>query len=144
MAKTNVQKTPTQTPAEVSPAPKTPTPAEVTSAEATRSVLYTPRVDILETEEELTLYADVPGVKPEDVDVNFENGELVLYGRCAPRQQAGYLLTEYGTGDYYRTFTVSEHIDAEKISAELRQGVLTVHLPKVEAVKPRKITVKGG
>ena len=55
-----------------------------------------------------------------------------------------FVYGEYGIGDFYRSFTISETIDAEKISAELHNGVLTLHLPKVEAVKPRKIAVKAG
>jgi HSP20 family protein len=124
---------------------KTEKKAEVTTPESTRggAVTFTPRVDIIETAEELLLFADVPGVKPEDVDVRFENGELVLHGRCNPRcVDAGFLLGEYEVGDFYRVFTLNESIDAEKISAELKQGVLTMHLPKAAAVKPRKITVQ--
>jgi len=113
--------------------------------EATKAVVFTPRVDILETEDELVLSADLPGVKPEDTDVRFENGELILQGRCAVRQPGqDYLLAEYEVGDFHRVFTVSQDIDAEKISAQMKNGVLTVHLPKSEALKPRKITVKGG
>ena len=117
---------------------------EVATPQPTRNVtLYTPRCDIYETEDELLLFADLPGVGPEDVDVRFENGELVIEGRCAPRQEGvDYLACEYGVGNYYRAFTISEAIDAGKISAELKHGVLTVHLPKSEAVKPRKIAVK--
>jgi HSP20 family protein len=105
---------------------------------------FTPRVDIIETAEELLLMADVPGVKPEDVDVRFENGELILHGRCNPRSQpANFLLSEFEVGDFYRAFTLNETIDAGKIGADLKQGVLTVHLPKSETLKPRKIPVKG-
>jgi HSP20 family protein len=123
---------------------KTEKKSEVTTPELTRgAVTFTPRVDIIETPEELLLFADVPGVKPEDVDVRFENGELVLHGRCNPRcVEAGLLLGEYEVGDFYRVFTLNESIDADKINAELKQGVLTVHLPKAAAVKPRRITVQ--
>jgi HSP20 family protein len=117
---------------------------QATKPEMTRGIFYTPRVDILETEDELVLYADVPGVKPENVDVRYESGELTLHARCSPRQQeTEYALCEYGVGDFYRAFTLDESIDAGKISAELKNGVLTLHLPKAEAVKPRKIAVKG-
>jgi HSP20 family protein len=117
---------------------------EVAELEVTPGLCYTPRVDIRETEEESLLLADLPGVRPEDVDVRFDNGELIIDGRCAPRHEgANYLLSEYGVGDFYRAFTISEQIDWQKISAELKNGVLTVHLPKAETVKPRKITVKG-
>lgn len=107
-------------------------------------VCFTPRVDIVETAEELTLYADLPGVRPENVDLQFENGELVLTGRVQPRHEGrGFLLAEYEVGDFYRAFTISEQIDGTKIEAEFKNGVLTVHLPKMEQLRPRKITVRG-
>ena len=103
---------------------------------------YTPRVDILETENELEVFADMPGCKPEDVDVRYENGQLEIHGKCAPRQEnVEYLLQEYGVGDYYRSFSVSEAIDPGQIMATYKQGVLAVHLPKSAAAKPRRITV---
>jgi len=113
--------------------------------EATRGdVYFTPRVDIYETDQELTLYADLPGVRPEDVDLRFERGELILHGRVQP--QAGgqqYYLNEYQEGDFYRVFQVHESIDASRIAAECKHGVLTVHLPKAEAAKPRQVKVRG-
>jgi HSP20 family protein len=107
---------------------------------------YTPNVDILENENELTVLADMPGVNAGDVDIRFENGELSIHGRVKPRQEEGtsYLLLEYGLGDFYRTFQISETIDAERITAECKDGVLVLHLPKVERAKPRKIAVKAG
>src|SRR5262245_40933150 len=115
-----------------------------TQPKATRGVHFTPRVDILETSEELLLYVDMPGVKPDDAEVQFENGELTIHGRCNPRQEeANYLLYEYGVGDFHRTFSIAEGINPEKITAELKNGVLTVHLPKAEAVKPKKIAIKS-
>ena len=120
------------------------TRGDVAQPEVTRSVFFTPRVDILELENELVLYADLPGVKPEDVNIRFENGELVIHGQCPQRQEGvNYLACEYGIGDFYRVFTIGSEIDSGKISAELKNGVLTVHLPKTEAVKPKKIAVKG-
>ena len=119
--------------------------ADVTTPEPTHGgITYVPRVDILETENELLVYADMPGCKPEDVDIRYENGQLEIYGKCPPRHEnVEYLLNEYGVGDYYRTFTINEAIDAGKITATYKQGVLTVHLPKSEAAKPRRITVKA-
>jgi HSP20 family protein len=113
--------------------------------EATRGgVFFTPRTDIVETDAELTLFAELPGVRPEDVDLRYEKGELLLHGKVQPhpeRQTA--LLQEYEEGDFYRAFTIHESIDASRISAECKNGVLTVHLPKVEAVRPRQIKVRS-
>jgi HSP20 family protein len=119
--------------------------AEQTSPERLRGgVFFTPRVDIVETDHELTLYADLPGVRPEEVDLRYEQGELTLHGRCLPRQpERGALLSEYDVGDFYRAFQIHESIDASKIGAEFKNGVLTIHLPKVEQAKPRQIAVKG-
>lgn len=124
---------------------KEPRRADLRTPERARdSVTFTPRCDILETEEELVVYADLPGVQPQDVDVRFENDELSISARCTPRQEkVHYLLQEYEVGDYYRAFTLSEAINADKITAELKNGVLVVHLPKSEAVKPKRITVQA-
>ena len=104
---------------------------------------FTPRVDIFETEDELTLFADLPGVRPEDVDLRYERGELLLHGRVAQRQHnANALLQEYEVGDFYRAFTIHESIDSNRISAECKNGVLTVHLPKAESAKPKQIQIK--
>jgi HSP20 family protein len=105
---------------------------------------YTPRCDIYETDEELVLCADLPGVEPEDVNVRFENGQLEMYGRCTPRQAGvNYWAWEYGIGDFYRAFSIGEAINSDKIAAELKNGVLTVHLPKHEAARPKRIKVKA-
>lgn len=118
---------------------------EVTSAEHTRcGCHYRPDVDILEGDDELTIKADVPGVKAEDIGIDFEDGTLTIRAKVQPRQDGTeYLIREYGIGDYYRSFRVSETIDASKISAEYADGVLTLHLPKSESSKPRKIGVKA-
>lgn len=107
--------------------------------------VYSPPVDIIEQKDGLCLLLDMPGVDPAGVDVQYENGLLTIRGKVEPREhdQATYLLREYGTGDYYRSFTVGEGIDAAKIEAECKNGVLKLHLPKAEAFKPRKIEVKG-
>jgi HSP20 family molecular chaperone IbpA len=101
-------------------------------------------VDIYETEQELTLYADVPGVRPEEVDLRYEQGELLLHGRVKPRHNGeNFLLQEYDEGDFYRAFTIHESIDSNKIEAECKNGVLVVHLPKAEHAKPRRINVQA-
>jgi len=121
------------------------TTAETLPAERTRSGrCYRPNVDILELPDELLVVADVPGASGEDIDVKFEDGQLTIHAHVPQRQpeDTQYLLYEYGVGDYYRTFEVSEAIDSGKITAEYADGVLTLHLPKAEASKPRKIAVK--
>jgi HSP20 family protein len=118
---------------------------EPATPEQTRGgVYFTPRVDIYETDKELTLLADVPGVRPEDVDLRYERGELLVHCKVQPRQPHGVtLLREYEVGDFYRAFAIHESIDSSRISAECKNGVLIVHLPKVEAAKPRQISVQG-
>jgi HSP20 family protein len=118
---------------------------EISRPEATRGgYYYTPRVDIYETDDELVFLCDLPGVRPEDIDLRFERGELTLHGRVRPRQEGvRYLLNEYGVGDFYRSFTVHEELDANQITADFKHGVLTVHLPKREEAKPRKIAIKA-
>jgi HSP20 family protein len=115
-----------------------------TTAEHTRSGrFFRPNVDIVEKPEELLLFADLAGAKGDAIDIQFEEGELTLHAKVEPRQmpEHPYLYQEYGVGDFYRTFQISEMIDASKISAEFGEGVLTLHLPKAESVKPRKISV---
>ena len=119
----------------------------VTRAERTRDVrAYLPNCDIVERDDELLLVADVPGARPEDIDVNYERGLLTIQARIeseAEQESRNYLLREYGVGDFYRTFQIGEGIDASRIEAEVKGGVLTLHLPKAESAKPKRIIVKG-
>ena len=121
--------------------------AEVaTAAEQTRTgPIFTPAVDIFETEEELTMLADMPGVKAKDLNIDLREGTLTLSGEVespeGPKETE--VFREYRTGKYFREFAVSEMIDQAKIEAELRDGVLRLRLPKAEAAKPRRITVKA-
>jgi HSP20 family protein len=119
---------------------------EVTSAEHTRNGhFYRPNVDILERADELLVLADLPGAKSDQIDINFEKGMLTLHASVPERQSEDqhYLAREYGVGDYYRTFQVSEAVDPSRITAEYAEGVLTLHLPKAESIKPRKISVSA-
>lgn len=124
-------------------------PAATTAAaaEPTRSgPVFRPNVDILEREDELTVLADLPGAKADQIDVQFENGMLTIQARVPERYEkdAEWLWREFETGDFYRTFRVSEEIDPAKIRAEYADGVLTLHLPKSDAARPRKIPVSVG
>ena len=107
------------------------------------SVWFTPRFDVYEDNNEYVLVGDLPGVAPEGLELTFENGELSVYGQVQPRYgQVRSFAGEYGVGDFRRTFSIGEIIDGENIAAELKDGVLTVHLPKRPEAKPRKIAVR--
>lgn len=112
--------------------------------ESTRGpAIYAPVVDIYETESELLLLADLPGVNPGDIDLRYERGELALSAKAPRLDQRGRLLhAEFEPGDFYRIFRVSEAIDASRIEADYKQGVLLVHLPKQEQVKPKQVRVR--
>lgn len=122
----------------------TPTSGALVPVQQAPRVTFTPRTDVLETETEWTLFVDMPGVRPEDLEVNFEKGELTVHGHCTPRSFGKRSLgAEYEVGDFYRVFSLGEQIDVENISAVLNGGVLTVRLPKVEAARPKRIAVQG-
>lgn len=114
--------------------------------ERTRSKkLYTPAVDIIEGKDGLLLIADMPGVDENSVDITLEKNVLTIYGTVEPEIPEKHRLvsSEYGIGDYQRTFTLSDEIDREKIEATVKNGVLRLTLPKAEAAKTRKIPVKA-
>jgi HSP20 family protein len=94
---------------------------------------------------ELTVLADMPGARADRIDIRFEDGTLTIHAPVDPRQktQQEFPLNEYGVGDYHRSFQVSEAVDPPQISADYADGVLTLHLPKSEANKPRKILVNA-
>lgn len=115
-----------------------------TQAETTRNIpVYIPAVDIYETEEALTLVADMPGVSPENVDIDIRDDQLTIRGTVTLEGEGEtVLLREYGVGDYFRQFTLGRIIDQSKIEAAMKNGVLTLTLPKVDKAKPRKVEVK--
>ena len=113
--------------------------------QTTPGLVFTPDVDIFETEKELTLLADMPGVKAENLNIDLKENVLTLDGdvKNPEGENEIELLTEYRTGKYYRQFNLSEIIDQAKIEAKMTDGVLRLTLPKVEAAKPRKIKIKA-
>ncbi len=113
-----------------------------TEAEQTRpGRVFTPAVDIFESEAEITLLADMPGVTSDSVTIDLHNNELKLTGEIEPQgsEQETYILREYETGRFHRHFSLSDRIDQSKISASMKDGVLRLELPKVEKAKPRKL-----
>jgi HSP20 family molecular chaperone IbpA len=116
-------------------------------AEPTRSgVLFIPNVDIFETDKQITLVADLPGVTTENLTIDLRDNILTLSGEVQPFEGANEkdLLIEYEVGKYYRQFTLSDVIAQSQIDAQLKDGVLRLTLPKVEKAKPRTISVSAG
>jgi HSP20 family protein len=106
---------------------------------------WSPAVDILETENELVLKADLPDVSLEDIDIRMENGTLTLRGERKFEKSdtdKGYHRIERSFGTFMRAFSVPETVDTDKIKADYAKGVLTVTFPKKEVAKPRAIKVQ--
>lgn len=108
--------------------------------------VYMPATDIFESEESITVLADMPGVKPQDLKIDLRDSVLTLTGRVTAPENSRELevLREYHAGTFFRQFTLAESIDQARIDAKLTDGVLRLELPKVEKAKPRQITVRTG
>jgi HSP20 family molecular chaperone IbpA len=118
---------------------------DLQSAERTRwGKVFSPAVDILETKNDLKLYADMPGVDQKSINVTIDQGVLTIQGNVETTPIEGYELDyqEYDVGDYQRTFTLSDTVDQDNISANYKNGVLELIIPKAEEAKPKKIQVK--
>jgi len=113
------------------------------AADANRKVdsWLTPAVDIFENEEGLTLVADLPGVPKDRLNLGIEKGVLTIEALAPTASDEGALYREFGTTGYYRRFQLPETLEFEKVAADLKDGVLTVRMPKAEAARPRKIEV---
>ena len=118
-----------------------------TPAEQTRpGLVFTPVVDILETDSEIIVLADMPGVAADGVNIDIRDGILTLSGEVKPWEGAeeSDVLIEFEIGKYYRQFTLSDTIDQDNIKAKLIDGVLRLTLPKAQKAVPRKISVMAG
>lgn len=103
-----------------------------------------PRVDIYENRDEFLLIADLPGIRSSDLSIHVEGAELSLE---APRQVGGFgapIVREHRELDFRRAFLLPQGLDRERIEAELKDGVLRLHLPKSDAHRPRQIAVRAG
>ncbi len=101
----------------------------------------TPVVDIYENEDEILLFADMPGVAKEHVTVHVDNGKLEISGTRKVEKKGASSWEEFGAVEYRRVFSVPQSLDVAKVNAELKEGVLRLHLPKAEAAKPRTIKI---
>jgi len=105
--------------------------------------LFVPRTDILESDDEIVVIADLPGVDPKHVEITLERNVLTINASALEEDLQGYSLvySEYASGDYQRRFVLSDTIDREKISASVKDGVLRLRLPKAAPAKARKISI---
>ena len=118
-----------------------------TSLEQTRpGPVFVPAVDIFEEGGNITVLADMPGVKSDDLTIDLHENVLTMSGNAAVVEgdDEADLIREYHVGRFYRQFTVSDKIDQDKIEADLTDGVLRLVLPKAEASKPKQIAIKTG
>lgn len=108
--------------------------------------VYSPAVDIFENDNSITVLADMPGVKAQDLKIDLRESVLTLTGRVTSPEspKESDVIREFQTGTFFRQFTLSETIDQGKIDAKLTDGVLRLELPKVEKARPRQITVRTG
>ena len=105
----------------------------------------TPLVDVYESADELMLVADMPGVTPNELAIHVDKDELTIEShRTAAASDAKLLASEFVPRDYRRSFTVPHGLDMDKVRAEFANGILSLHLPKSPAVKPRQIQVRAG
>jgi HSP20 family protein len=116
----------------------------------TMDALWSPRVDLLEHDQEFVLVADLPGMKQEDIDISVQNNLLTLQGKRVIEHEGpngqnghGYQYTERASGAFCRRFTLGAAVDAEHITATYKNGVLEVHIPKTAAAQPKRIAVQA-
>ena len=114
------------------------------AVESTRNLRQVvPLVDIYENDHEILLHAEMPGVKKENISVNIDNGSLTLSGIRSLAQDGAADWQEFGDVEYQRAFSVPQTIDVNKVKAELKDGILGLHLPKSEAAKPKTIRIEA-
>ena len=110
---------------------------------------WMPAIDVRETTDELLVEAELPGLNPNDVDVRVENGVLTISGEKKHqleegKEGEGYHLYERRYGRFERSFTLPRTVNADNVKAHFSNGVLTIHLPKAETAKPRRIQIEAG
>ena len=109
---------------------------------------FTPAVDIKENDNEIRLDLELPGLKPEDVEITAENGVLTVRGEKHVERKEGdesrYQIIERAYGTFMRTFQLPQGIDADQIKAEFNNGVLSLHIPKAALPQPKRIEISAG
>jgi HSP20 family protein len=115
----------------------------VTRREEKPQQYFVPAVDISETPEGLILRYDMPGVQKDNVDITVDKGTLVVTGKADPEESGTPAYRETRIGDYRREFTLPDDVDADRISAAMNAGVLTVRIARPEETKPKRIQITG-
>jgi HSP20 family protein len=107
---------------------------------------YRPATDILEREDGFYIFMDLPGVSRENMTIDLQDDELVVTGRTALSQDSGehFVEMQFGDCEYVRSISITDIIDRERIKANLENGVLEMHLPKVEKIQPKRIEITTG
>jgi HSP20 family protein len=111
-----------------------------------KSAVWAPDVDIKETEKEVQIKADLPGMKLEDIDVSVDENQLIIKGeRKTEKEEKGkdYIRVERSYGSFYRSFNIGVPVKADEIKASYKNGVLEINLPKTEVKKPKKIEISS-
>lgn len=103
-----------------------------------------PATDILEREDGFYVFMDIPGVRREDLKIDINENELVVTGRALARgsESENFLEVQFGPGEYVRALSLSDLVDRERIKANLKDGVLSIHLPRLEKASPRRIPIQ--
>jgi HSP20 family protein len=104
---------------------------------------FVPNVDIFEDTDQLVLLADMPGVSKDNIDIRIEDGQLLIKGKVSKETPGDYVLSEYSIGDYHSKYNLSAIIDQAGIQASMKNGVLSIVLPKSDRSKPKKIAIKS-
>ncbi len=118
--------------------------SELATENTRPGLVFRPEVDILERPDAFVIHADMPGANQETVDFNLDKGSLTIDARLAtPDEERRPLHAEYQSGGYHREFRISEDIEAEAVSATMKDGVLELLLPKSAKSQPRRIAVAG-
>ena len=113
--------------------------------DSSQQAVWAPRTDLVETDDAYRMHLDVPGVNKDDLKINFKDNQLTISGERGSKQtdeNEEYVRVERSFGHFYRSFTLPRTVNAENISANYEDGVLTIHVPKTEEVKPRQIEIQ--
>ncbi|MCF7974762.1 MAG: Hsp20/alpha crystallin family protein [Phycisphaerae bacterium] len=115
--------------------------ADVARADQEKPQYFQPSTDVRETDDQIIIQFDMPGVSSDNVNLTVEKGTLTVTGKADPEETGQVVYRETHVGDYQRTFSLSDDVDTEGIMADMKAGILTVRIPKAEKAKPKRIAI---